>query len=127
MKRELIQNGTLSNTEVRELQRRQFLAENPFRRPTSLKQFIDANSGALRYLYNKRLRTGIKLSGKMLMEIRIKADGTVGEAKVLQSDMGDGEFEQSIVQQIQTWKFRAIPDSLGDLTVNYPFEFYEEE
>ena len=127
MKRELMQKGTLSGAEMKELQRRQYLAENPYRRPTALKQFIDANSNELRYIYNKRLRTGIKLSGKMLMEIRIKADGTVEEVKVLQSDMGDAQFEQSIMQQIQTWRFKAVPDSLGDLTVNYPFEFYEEQ
>ncbi|MBN1577886.1 MAG: energy transducer TonB, partial [Chitinispirillaceae bacterium] len=127
MKRELIKNGALSTAELKELQRRQLLADNPFRRPTALKQFIDSNSRELRYLYNKRLRTGIKLSGKMLMEIRITADGSVGDANVVQSNMGDGQFEQSIVTQIQTWKFRAVPDSLGDLTVNYPFEFYEEQ
>ncbi|MBN1757684.1 MAG: TonB family protein [Chitinispirillaceae bacterium] len=127
MHRELIEKGTLSAAEIRELQRRQYLADNPFRRPSALKQYIDANSRELRYLYNKRLRSGIKLSGKMLMEIKIKADGTIGSVKVLQSDMGDEEFERQIAAQINKWKFKAVPDSLGKLTVNYPFEFYEEQ
>lgn len=126
MHRELIDRGSLSSAEVQELKRRQYLADNPFRRPSSLKQLIDANSGELRYIYNKRLRNGIKLSGRMLMEIRIKADGSIGSAKVLQSDMGDAEFEQLITNQIKNWRFKSVPDSLGDLTVNYPFEFYEE-
>jgi hypothetical protein len=40
--------------------------------------------------------------------------------------MGDKEFEKSIVERISTWRFKAVPDSLGELTVNYPFEFDEE-
>jgi tetratricopeptide (TPR) repeat protein len=127
MQREMIERGTLSNAEIIELKRRQYLADNPFRRPSSLKKLIDANSAELRYIYNKRLRTGIKLSGKMLMEIRIKPDGSIKSANVLQSDMGDGEFEKMISRQILSWKFKPVPDSLGDLTVNYPFEFYEEQ
>jgi TonB family protein len=127
MQRELIESGTLGKNELRELKRRQELADNPFRRPTMLKQFIDDNSNELRYLYNKRLRTGVKLSGRMLMEIRIKADGSIGDAKIVQSNMGDAQFEESIVEQIKRWKFKAVPDSLGDITVNYPFEFFEEQ
>ena len=127
MHRELVERGTLSNAEIRELKRRKYLAENPYRRPSALKQFIDANSGELRYIYNKRLRTGIRLSGKMLIEIRILPSGGIGSARVLQSDMGDTEFEELITRQIRHWKFKAVPDSLGDMTVNYPFEFYEEQ
>lgn len=127
LRRELIEKGELSEAEILELKRRQYLADNPYRRPSVLKEFIDDNSVELRYIYNKRLRTGIKLSGKMLVTIRIKADGSVSQAKVMQSNMGDSQFEESITKQIKKWKFRSIPDSLGDLTVNYPFEFYEEE
>ena len=127
MHRELLQNGSLSTAEVRELKRRQYLADNPYRRPSALKQLIDANASQLRYLYNKRLRSGIRLSGKMLMEIKIRADGGIGSVQVLQSDMGDAQFEQQVTAQIGNWKFKAVPDSLGELTVNYPFEFYEEQ
>lgn len=118
--------STLSNAEIKELRRRQILAANPFRRPSTLKQSIDEYSVELRYLYNKRLRSGVKLSGNMLMEIRIRPDGTIGAAKILQSNLGDPAFEKSVMQKVENWKFKAVPDSLGDLTINYPFEFYEE-
>lgn len=121
------QGVELSDAEVRELKRRQVLAENPYRRPSALKQGIDEYSGELRYIYNKRLRTGVKLSGKMLVEIRITSGGAISNAKVLQSNMGDQQFEETIVKQIQGWKFKPVPDSLGDVTINYPFEFYEEQ
>jgi TonB family protein len=117
----------LSSAEIKELKRRQYLAENPFRRPSALKRTIDDYSGELRYVYNKRLRTGIKLSGKMLIEIHVSPQGTITTARVLQSNMGDAQFEQTVLTQIQGWKFKPVPDSLGEVTVNYPFEFFEEQ
>lgn len=127
MRKELIDHGKLTKAEIVELERRQTLSDNPFRRPTVLKKYIDENSIELRYLYNKKLRTGVKLSGRMLVEIKIEANGSVEGARVLQSDMGDTDFEEDILQRVRAWKFRAVPDSLGQLTVNYPFEFSEEQ
>jgi len=127
LNKELLANGTLNSAEIKELNRRQYLAENPYRRPSALKEHIDNYSAELRYLYNKRLRSGVKLSGNMLLEIKIQPSGTVSDVKVLQSNMGDVLFEKSITSTVGKWKFKAVPDSLGDLTINYPFEFYEEQ
>jgi TonB family protein len=88
---------------------------------------IDEQSSQLRYIYNKRLRKGETLSGRMEMQIRIRADGSVGEARVLRSDLGDSRFENAIAKRVMTWRFKPVPDSLGDLTVNYPFEFTRKE
>ena len=126
-RKELLEQGKLTKAEFAELERRQNLAQNPYRRPGVLKNIIDENSGELRYIYNKRLRAGIKLSGKMLVEIKINANGEIGTVKLLESNMGDAAFEQDILQRIKTWRFNAVPEDLGSLTVNYPFEFYEEQ
>ncbi|NLE25907.1 MAG: TonB family protein [Clostridiaceae bacterium] len=126
-KQELLKQGNLNVAEIKELQRRQNLALNPYRRPEALKKVIDDNSGELRYIYNKKLRSGIKISGKMLVEIHIQSSGLVDRARVIQSSIGDNDFEREITQRIISWRFNAVADSLGDLTVNYPFEFFEEQ
>jgi hypothetical protein len=46
----------LCKAEFEELERKQLLNQNPFRRPAYLKEIIDNNSQQLRYIYNKRLR-----------------------------------------------------------------------
>jgi hypothetical protein len=51
----------------------------------------------------------------------------VRSASIVRSNMSDRAFEDDIVKQIKTWKFKPIADKLGDLTVNYPFEFFQEE
>lgn len=87
---------------------------------------IDERKNELRYVYNKRLRAGIKISGKMVVKMRIRPDGGIESAEILQSNLGDQKFEHEVVQRIHNWKFKAVPDSLGELTINYPFEFDRE-
>jgi TonB family protein len=127
MRNELIAHGRLSEAEVKDLQRRKALEDNPFRRPSAIKAIIDDNASQLKYIYNRRLREGVKLSGKMVVEIGIRPDGAIKSAKIVRSSMGDKSFEDAIVNQISRWKFKPVLDSLGDLIVNYPIEFAEEE
>jgi len=127
LRNDLIAQGALSAGDLKELERRKALEDNPFRRPTELKSIIDENSSQLKYLYNRKLRQGIKLSGKMVVELAIRPDGGIRSAKIVRSNVGDRSFEDDVIKQIRNWKFKSISDSLGDLTVNYPFEFFEEE
>jgi TonB family protein len=121
------ESATLSPAEYKELERKQLLNQNPYRRPAYLKEVIDNNSQQLRYLYNKRLRMGIKLSGRILVEMSIDPNGAIGNLQIVQSNIGDQSFESEVIDRIRTWTFNPIPDSLGALTVNYPFEFDEEQ
>ncbi len=127
LRNDLISQGTLSEGDLKELERRKALEDNPFRRPTELKTIIEENSTQLKYIYNRKLRQGIKLSGKMIVELSIKPDGGIRSAKIVRSTVGDRSFEEDVVKQIKNWRFKTVPDALGDLTVNYPFEFSEEE
>jgi TonB family protein len=123
----LVEKGTIGRAEMKALERWQAVTQNPYRRPSVLKAAIDGYSNELKYIYNKRLRSGVKLSGKMLVEIKIKPNGAVGNAAIVQSNMGDRTFEMSVTERILSWKFQAVPDAVGDLDIKFPFEFYEEE
>ncbi len=124
---QLLAKGRLSVAEFKELQRRRALEDNPFRKPSVLKSIIEENTSQLKFMYNRRLREGIRLSGKMVVEIGIKPDGAVRKVNIVRSNMGDKVFEESVVNQIGQWQFKAVPDSLGDMTVHYPIEFTQEE
>lgn len=126
-RQELIASGIKSEKQIKEFERKKALRENPFRRPSVLKKTIDGNVNQLKYLYNKRLRKGIQLSGKMLVEMRIEPGGGISSVKAVSSDMGDKAFEDEVLAKISVWKFKSVPDSLGALNIRYPFEFYEEK
>ncbi len=127
IRNEMIATGKLSVTDVKELERTRDLKDNPYRRPTAIKKVIDENSQQLRYLYNKKLRAGATFAGKMDVEIKIGSDGTVKKVRTISSNLGETEFEESVLERVRAWTFIPVPDSLGDLTVNYPFEFSSEE
>jgi len=116
-----------SKAEIDVLIKRTILSQHAFRRPTALNKVIDENSSQLRYLYTKRLRKGIPLAGKMDVEIKIRPDGTVSSTRVLQSNIGDTEFEDQVTSKVLAWRFRPVADSLGTLTIIYPFEFHQED
>lgn len=127
VRKKLSESSKKTENEIRELERRRLLNENPFRRPSYIKTAINGYMNQLQYIYNKKLRQGVELSGKMIVEITIHSDGSVGSAKILQSTMGHPEFENEIVNKIITWNFNAISDSLGSLTIRYPFEFSQDQ
>lgn len=123
----LIAKGVKSEVEIREFKRKKALTSNPFRRPSFIKKTIDGNVNQLRYIYNMRLRKGEKLSGKMIIEMDIKPEGSISSIKIVQSNMGDSGFEKEVLAKVETWSFREVPDSLGIMRIKYPFEFYEEQ
>jgi len=127
MKKELIDKGVASAADIKEFERMQLLRDNPYRRPTAFKKVVDENAGQLKYIYNKRLRSGARLEGKIEMEIKINPAGAVTAARIMRSNVGDPQFEKDVLDCVQKWSFAPVPDSLGTLTVNYPFEFSEEQ
>ncbi|MGD9202099.1 MAG: TonB family protein [Chitinispirillia bacterium] len=124
--KKLIENNLKRENEIKELERKRNLNKNPFRRPSYIKKTINGYVNQLQYIYNKKLRQGVELSGKMVVEISIHSNGGVTSAKIIKSTMGHPEFENEIEKRISTWNFKEINDSLGSLTIRYPFEFSRE-
>ncbi|MBD3393381.1 MAG: TonB family protein [Chitinivibrionales bacterium] len=116
----------LSRKEIDERERIVNLITNPARQATALGRVIRDNSNQLKYIYNKRLRSGVPLSGKMIVEIKIGSDGTVRGTRIVESNLGDKQFEDAVLQRVVNWRFKPVPDSLGVYTLTYPFEFHQE-
>ena len=123
----LIAKGVRSEVEILEFRRKIAIRDNLYRRPSYIKKTIDGNINQLKYLYNRRLRKGEKLSGKMVLEMNIASDGNISSTKIVNSNIGDQGFEKEVLAKVEAWKFRPVPDSLGIMTIKYPFEFYEEK
>lgn len=117
---------TLSESQERELKRRELLVQNPYRKPMALRSVIEQHQNEVKYIYNKFLRSGVKISGKMILKMQIRSDGGIESTEIVQSNLGDRKFEDEIMQKVRTWKFMAVADSLGNLTINYPFEFDDD-
>jgi TonB family protein len=93
------------------------------RSKASIMRVVMQNLAALRYAYNKRLREKPGLQGKVTVKFAIDEFGKVIFCEVVQSTMGDPNFEEIVVSKIKRWVFEKI-DKPGDVTeVVYPFVF----
>lgn len=113
----LVQKGDTGGAGMKDSNR------HPYRRPTAIKTVIDSHKKELAAVYKKRLKSKIKLTGRMLVGLTIRANGAVSRVSIVQSDIGDQTFEKEVLRCIWAWKFRAVPARTGDLTIQYPFEF----
>ena len=84
---------------------------------------LPVDKGQIVFMHLARL----KLSGKMLVEMGIEPSGAISSVKIINSNMGDQNFEDEVIGKIAEWRFRQVPDTLGTLKIRYPFEFYEED
>ncbi len=123
MREKLAQSGEISSQEMQRLQHLQMLKTHPYRTPSAIKRIIKRNSPQLEYLFKKELRKGKRFGGQIFLRMKIAPNGEVIETRILRSTISNDRFEHMVQQRVRTWEFKAVPDSLGALTINYPFDF----
>lgn len=87
----------------------------------SVRGVMMSYTGRLTYIYNKYLKKNPELRGKIVVDVTIEADGSVGSAKVSSSDVNDAEFEREVLNFVRKWKYAPIDE--GTVTVSYPLFF----
>jgi TonB family protein len=78
---------------------------------------------AITRIYNKHLRTDPLLMGTVEVEMVIEPSGRISNVAVVSSNTYNPAFELELVRQIETWRFGAVDENEGSLTVRYPFNF----
>lgn len=72
------------------------------------------------HCYQMRLVVKPKLKGKVKVSFDIVGDGSVKQARVVETTLRDLETEKCITEKISNWKFPA-PKGGGKVKVTYPF------
>ena len=71
--------------------------------------------------YRERLRASPRLSGTLLVSFSVSPDGTVQNARVVQSNVGDPALERAVLERIDRMYF---PSAAGPTPVeSYPLQF----
>jgi TonB family protein len=79
---------------------------------------------AVKYCYERRLRENPGLAGKIVVQITVAPDGSVSDAAVVSSTVGDSEVEQCILSRIRQWKdFEPIGPDEGTVTFKQTYAF----
>jgi len=90
----------------------------------SIEQVVNNKcAGSLRNAYNRRLRDGMNMEGKITAKFAIDDNGKVFYSTIVSSTMNHPNFEKEIMTLIKSWKFDRIYNP-GDVTeAVYPFIF----
>ncbi|ARN72783.1 AgmX/PglI C-terminal domain-containing protein [Oceanicoccus sagamiensis] len=87
----------------------------------SIRRIMDKNKGAIFAIYNRALRKDPTLEGKYVFELLIEPDGSVSEAKLISSELGDEALNRKILSRVKLIRFPA--DNVIKTRVNYSFDF----
>ena len=82
---------------------------------------FEQNKGGLFNLYQRALRKNPSLSGKVVIELTIAANGTVSAARILSSELGDEKLERKLLLKFK--KFKFAKDNVAEIIVTYPIDF----
>lgn len=80
----------------------------------------------LEAIYKKQLKTHPNLNGTVWVTFVILPDGTVASTQVHSADIGEKDFLNPFSQYVQRIRFSRIPDNIGPMTFEFPFEFSPE-
>lgn len=83
---------------------------------------LQSNRANILNCYNKELTNNPEAQGLVLTKIDITNSGKVAAVSVLQSDLGDVDFENCIISTIKRWKF-PTPRGGKEVRVSHPFRF----
>lgn len=89
---------------------------------TIIDDVIRRHRNQLRYCYERALRRDSSLAGEVVIRFTIAEDGTVAEASVDRSTIGDANLEPCLLRQFQRMQFPTQPGG-GEVVVRYPLRF----
>jgi TonB family protein len=79
---------------------------------------------AVKYCYERKLRENPNLRGKIVVQIIVAPDGSVSDASVVSSTIGDPDVEQCILSRVRQWKdFEPINPNEGTVTFKQTYTF----
>ncbi|MBN1309397.1 MAG: AgmX/PglI C-terminal domain-containing protein [Chitinispirillaceae bacterium] len=97
-----------------------------YRNQQSIRDSIDKHIPNIRQLYKKSLRANTSLAGKVIVTMRVASGGTVVGVTVKDSEISSRAFLGPFVAYLHTIRFKSIPEKVGAMTFDFPFEFSPE-
>ncbi|MEZ4235758.1 MAG: AgmX/PglI C-terminal domain-containing protein [Myxococcota bacterium] len=85
-------------------------------------EVVKRHTSQIRYCYQRELARAPSMAGKVTIKFTIASDGSVSQAGVKASSLGNGAVEDCIVQRFLHMRFPE-PKGGGIVIVSYPFLF----
>jgi len=97
-----------------------------YRGQQSIMDSIARHIPNLKSIYKKRLKVKESMSGTVMVSFRVSPSGTVVDAKVSKTGINDEEFLSQLLRYVKDIQFKKIPEKIGNMSFEFPFEFNPE-
>lgn len=97
-----------------------------FRDQQSIKSTISKHIPNLEAIYKKELKIDPNMSGVICVTFRVAPSGEVVSAVIKSYEIGSSSFINPFLDYIKEIKFKSIPENIGNMTFDFPFEFKPE-
>ncbi len=97
-----------------------------YRNQQSVRDSIEKHIPNLKQLYKKNLKIDADLAGKVIVTFRVAAGGAVINVSIKASEIDNMAFLRPFVAYLKTIRFKPIPEKIGAMKFDFPFEFNAE-
>jgi len=87
----------------------------------ALMAVVQRHAAAVRFCYNRLLTKKPGASGQVVVRLTVAGDGSVAEATVARSTLGDSELDACVLSQAREWRFPVSDEPR--FTFDVPFVF----
>ena len=89
----------------------------------SIKSTISEHIPYLEAIYKKELKIDPDMSGIIYVTFRVAPSGEVASAVIKTSEIRNSRFINPFLDHVKEIKFKSIPENVGNMTFDFPFEF----
>jgi hypothetical protein len=97
-----------------------------YRPQQEISDSIKKHTQNLEAIYKRQLKMHPNLGGTVWVTFVILPDGNVASTQVHSADIGEKDFLTPFSQYVRRIRFSKIPDTIGPMTFEFPFEFSPE-
>jgi TonB family protein len=97
-----------------------------FRTHESIQDSIAKHLPDLQQIYKRQLKLNEMAGGVVWVVFQVGVEGSVLSAKIKSSDITNKQFQQLLEEYVRTIHFKAIPENVGPMLFEFPFEFKAE-
>ncbi|KMQ52084.1 hypothetical protein CHISP_1073 [Chitinispirillum alkaliphilum] len=94
-----------------------------FRTQNSIRDSIASHLPNLVVLYQQHIRRSDSRDGTVWVNFSVNSKGSTESVNISRSDIEDEDFLTPLREYLQTIKFKAVPDTIGLMTFEFPLEF----
>ena len=87
----------------------------------ALMAVVQRHAAAVRFCYNRLLAKHAGASGQIVIRLTVAGDGSVSEASVVRSTLGDADLDNCVLGQAREWRFPPSTESRFVFVVPFVF------